>query len=96
MKVGSKVICVNSSKQPHTAEELNRDVPNWVKKDVIYTVRALLDFDFVQGLLLEEIVNTPLYFKVVNKVLEPTFAIWRFRELKENEVEIRVEELEEA
>lgn len=96
MKVGEKVICVNSAKQIHTVEELNKDVPNWVEKDKKYTIRAITDYDFVQGLLLEEISNTPIYFKAVGKVLEPSFLISRFRKLQENEVEVEVEELEEV
>ena len=26
--IGDRVVCVDSSKQPHTAEELTTDVPN--------------------------------------------------------------------
>lgn len=100
MKVGVKVICVDSSMQPHTVEELKRDVPNWVVKGKKYTVRDIVDHDFVVGIRVEEITNTPIYFKVINKVIEPCFASWRFRELEEDEVEeeeeVGVEEFEEV
>lgn len=31
-EIGEKVICINSSIQPHTIEELTKDMPNWLKK----------------------------------------------------------------
>jgi len=94
MKIGTKVICIDDSYVEGTAEELKKDCPNWVKKGQTYTIRAIQDWDFVVGLLLEEIKNEPKYFKVVNKFAEPSFASWRFRELKENEVEVK--QLEEV
>lgn len=96
MKIGSKVVCVDASMQPHTVEELKRDVPSWLIKGKTYTVRDIVDHDFVVGIRLEEIVNPPIYFKVINKVIEPCFASWRFRELQEDEVEAEVEEFEEV
>lgn len=94
MKVGDKVICINSAMQPHTAEELSKDVKNWIRKGQTYTIREIADFDFVVGLLLEEVVNTPKYFKAIDRVIEPTFAIWRFKKCKEDEVAI--EKLEDV
>lgn len=96
MKVGSKVVCIDNSMQPHTIEELKKDVPNWLVKGKTYTVREIVDHDFVVGIRLEEITNPPIYFKVVNKVLEPCFASWRFRELQDNEIEAEIEEFEEV
>jgi len=96
MKVGTRVICIDSSMQPHTIEELKRDVPNWIVKGEKYTVRDIVDHDFVVGIRVEEITNYPIYFKVINKVIEPCFASWRFRELQEDEVEAEVEEFQEA
>lgn len=85
--VGDKVICIDSSKQPHTAEELTTDVPNWVVKDKQYTIRAISHHDFgAIGVLLEEVVNQPKYFKLVGKVMEPMFAEWRFRRLEESKL----------
>ena len=85
--IGDKVICINSSKQLHTADELAVDIPNWVQQDNIYTIRTIEHHDFgAVGVLLDEIVNQPKYFKLVGKVKEPMFAEWRFRKLKENEI----------
>ena len=53
--VGDKVVCVDSSMQLHTVEELRRDVPNWVKQGQQYTIRDIVDSDFVIGVRLEEI-----------------------------------------
>ena len=93
MKVGQRVICIDDSKLPHTIEELNNDVPNWVTKGTIYTIREIMDHDFVVSILLSEIYNTPKFFKSVNKVLEPGFKISRFRELKEDEVMVDSREM---
>jgi predicted ThiF/HesA family dinucleotide-utilizing enzyme len=92
--VGEKVVAVNVAKQPHTIEELNIDVPNWIVKGKIYTIRQINDYDFVQSLLLEEVVNPMKYFKVLNKVVEPGFLIERFRKLQPDEVEVKEEQLE--
>ena len=94
MEIAQTIVCVNDKKQPHTKNELEKDMPNWVKKDKKYTIRALHDFDFVLGILLEEVRNDLKYFKVVNKTIEPAFASWRFRALKESEKELEVEQLE--
>jgi hypothetical protein len=96
MRVGSRVQCVDDSLQPHTVEELKKDVPNFVRKGRIYTVRSIEDLDFVVGIRVEEIVNPPIYFKLINRAIEPCFASWRFRELQEDEVEAEVEEFEEV
>ena len=93
--IGDKVICIDSGMRPETIEELKKDVPNWVKKDEKYTIRGFNENDgIVLGVLLEEITNTHIYFKLLNKVQEPSFACWRFRKMKPNEVkeEVRVQE----
>jgi hypothetical protein len=94
MRVGKRVICVDDSKQPHTVEELSNDVPNWIKKGQKYTVRAIVDLDFVVGLLLEEVSNPIKYFKVVGRSMEPTFRADRFRELEEDSVGVKTEQME--
>ena len=96
LEIGQTIVCINSSMQTHTKDEIEKDMPNWIKKGEKYTIRALHDFDFVLGILLEEVRNDLKYFKVVNKTLEPAFASWRFRALKESEkeVETEVEQLE--
>jgi hypothetical protein len=94
--VGSRVVCVDDSMQPHTVEELKKDVPNWVKKGQRYTIRDIVDHDFVVGVRLEEISNAPIYFKIISRAIEPCFASWRFRALQEDEVEAEVEAFEEV
>jgi len=32
LSAGDRVVCIDDSMQPHTVEELKKDVPNWVKK----------------------------------------------------------------
>lgn len=78
-KIGDKVICVNDIKQEHTILELSKDMPNWVKLNEQYTIRDILDNDFVVGVLLEEIRNPIKYFRLLNKTQEPAFATWRFK-----------------
>jgi hypothetical protein len=86
MKVGSKVICVDSFIQEHTREQIAKDCPNFVVKGKHYTIRAIRDFDFVESVLLEEVENPILYFKAVNANVAPGFKKSRFRLLKEDEV----------
>lgn len=84
--IGDRVVCVDDSMQSHVIEELKKDVPNWVKKDNKYTIRAVLNNrNIVTGLLLEEINNPPLYFDLIGGFQEPAFAEFRFRKLKPNE-----------
>lgn len=85
-ELGERVICIDSSKAPHTVEELNADVPNWVRKGDKYTIRGFNENDgIVVGVLLEELVNPVKFFKLVNRVQEPAFAQWRFRKLTPSE-----------
>jgi hypothetical protein len=95
--IGDRIVCIDDAMQPHTVEELKKDVPNWVKKDEEYTVRAVLNNrDIVTGILLEEIDNPPKYFNKIGGFQEPAFAEWRFRKLKPSEsmVEVAQEVLE--
>jgi hypothetical protein len=73
--VGDKVVCVDSSMQLHTVEELRRDVPNWVKQGQQYTIRDIVDSDFVVGetirsnssgssAIIESIINFDSYYDV--------------------------------
>jgi hypothetical protein len=89
--VGDRVVCVDASMQPHTVEELKTNVPNWVKKDQEYTIRAIHNNrGIVTGVLLEEIDNPIIYFDKIGKFQEPAFAEWRFRKLKPNESMVEV------
>ena len=89
MEVGERVVCVDSSKLPHTCDELSVDVPNWVVEDRQYTIREIREHDFgAVGVLLEEIRNEPRYFRLIDRTIEPMFKISRFRRLKPREVEV--------
>jgi hypothetical protein len=89
--IGDSIVCIDDSMQPHTVAELKKDVPNWVKKDKQYTVRAVLNNrDIVTGILLEEIDNPPKYFDKIGGFQEPAFAEWRFRKLKPSESMVEV------
>lgn len=89
--IGDRVVCIDDSMQPHTVEELKKNVPNWVKKDDEYTIRAILNNrDIVTGILLEEIDNPVLYFDKIGGFQEPAFAEWRFRKLKPSESMVEV------
>ena len=92
--VGERVLCIDSFMQPHTREELSADCPNFVVKGQKYIIRGINDWDFVQGLLLEEIKNDYKYFKIVDKFAEPSFATWRFRKLEPAEINVEVEEFD--
>jgi hypothetical protein len=94
--IGELVVCVDSSKAPHTVEEIDLDVPNWVVKGQRYTIRGFNENDgIVVGVLLEEVVNPLKYFRLVNRVQEPAFAKWRFRKLSPIELnELEEEELQ--
>lgn len=96
-EVGQRVICIDDTMQPHTIEELKKDVPNWVQKGNKYTIRGFTDNDgIVDGIWLEEIRNRPLYFKLLGRLQEPAFALWRFRGMKEDEVLVENDELVET
>lgn len=85
-EVGEKVVCIDSSMQPHTVEELKKDMPNWITKGEIYTIRGFTaNNGIVDGVWLEEVVNTPKFFRLINRVQEPAFALWRFRKLQYGE-----------
>ncbi|MGZ3753023.1 MAG: hypothetical protein ACXVA2_01305 [Mucilaginibacter sp.] len=97
MKPGDKVICIDASIEPDKAEEIKRDFEIWITKDKEYTIREILDNNgIVPGVLLDEVHNFPKFFKLINRMQEPAFAIWRFRKLnyatsvaeQENEAEL--------
>lgn len=82
MKPGDKVICIDASIDPEKADEIKRDFEIWITKDKEYTIREILDNNgIVPGILLDEVHNFPKFFKLINRLQEPAFAIWRFRKL---------------
>ena len=90
--IGDRVVCVDDSMQPHTVEELKRDVPNWIKKDEEYTVLEIIEYDFgVTAIILEEIRNPVLYFKAVDDFREPAFLITRFRKIEKQTATVEEE-----
>lgn len=85
MKVGTKVICIDDSIRPEMVEWQRQYCPNWVKKDSKYTIREFDDNDgIVDGVLLEEVENRPVFLTKWNRVIEPRFATWRFREMEDD------------
>lgn len=67
-EIGNRVICKNSSKLPHTIQELEVGCPNWVKKGEKYTIRGFNENNgIVLGILLEEVVNPIRYFRLIGK-----------------------------
>ena len=92
-EIGEKVICIDSSMQPHTIEELKKDMPNWVKKDEKYTIRGFTSNNgIVDGVWVEEIKNDYKFFRLIDKFQEPAFALWRFRKLEPAEIQMEVVE----
>jgi len=95
MKPGDKVICVDASIDPEKEEEIRRDFEIWITKDKEYTIREILENNgIVPGVLLDEVHNFPKYFKLIDRMQEPAFAIWRFRKL--NYASNKAEEVQEA
>lgn len=95
--VGDTVVCINDSIDPSKADFIRRAYQQWIKKDEKYTVRELLENDgIVTGVLLNEVVNQPIFIPLVNAFQEPAFGEFRFRKLKHAEslVEQEVEVLE--
>jgi len=89
--VGDKVVCIDDSIRPEAVEEIKRTVPNWVKKDQEYTIRAInTNRGIATGVLLEEIDNPIIFIKLICKFQEPAFAEWRFRKLKPSESMVEV------
>jgi hypothetical protein len=104
MKPGDKVICINDKIDPEKSAEIRRDFEIWITRDKEYTIREILDNGgIVTGVLLDEVHNFPKFFKLINRMQEPAFAMWRFRKLKYNsqpaealsEVEELIEQLKE-
>ena len=93
MRIGQKVVCIDSFILPETREQIAKDCPNFVIKDKIYRIRGIRNFEFVQSVLVEELHNPILYFKAIDKSVESGFKLSRFAELEDDKV--NVEELEE-
>lgn len=93
--VGDKVICVNDSIEPHMKEEIDNDFEMWVKKGKEYTIRAFNNNDgIVVGVLLEELLNYPKYFRLLGRSQEPSYKLDRFRKKEESKITQEIEQFE--
>lgn len=96
-EIGDTVLCKDSAKRPETQEELSQDVPDWVVKGQKYTIRGFTDNDgIVEGVWLEEIVNPVKFFRLLNRISEPAFGLFRFTRTAENQVESEINIKEEV
>jgi len=79
MKIGSFVMCIDDKFSAEQLSKLNK-IP---KQDEYYTIRDIVDYpEFSRtGVRLEEIANPPIE-KSDGTMHEPTFNIFRFRELE--------------
>lgn len=85
MRTGDKVVCVDDSIRAELMPTIVKYYKNWVSRDQVYTVRQVVDNDgIVDGVLLEEIRNEPIYIELIDKKQEPAFGLFRFRELQED------------
>lgn len=91
-EIGDKVRCINDSIKPGMEAFVYEAYLNWVKKDKIYTIRGFVNNDgIVTGILLEEIINFPIYIHLINREQEPAFAEWRFAKEESANIEISIE-----
>jgi hypothetical protein len=90
MKVGSRVLCTDSSIKSERSDAVIDLYQMWVRKGVEYTIREVLDNDgIVTGVLLEEIINDPIAQPLLNgRMQEPAFRVTRFQELHEDTAEV--------
>ena len=85
MRTGDKVVCVDDSIRDELMSTIVKYYKNWVSRDQVYTVRQVVDNDgIVDGVLLEEIHNDPIYIELIDKKQEPAFGLFRFRLLQED------------
>ena len=58
---------------------------NWVSRDNVYTIREVVSNEgIVDGVLLNEIKNAPIYIELIDKKQEPAFGKFRFKLLQED------------
>jgi hypothetical protein len=85
MKKGSRVVCVDDSIRAEIMPSVIKYYKNWVAKDKTYTIREILQNEgIVEGVLLEEIRNEPIYIDLVDKKQEPAFGMFRFKLLQDD------------
>ena len=85
MRTGDKVVCVDDTIRAELMPTIVKYYKNWVSRDQVYTVRQVVDNDgIVDGVLLEEVQNDPIYIELIDKKQEPAFGLFRFRLLQED------------
>lgn len=93
MEIGKKVVCIDSAIKGEALLSIAKMFKQWVVKGQKYTIREILENDgIVEGVLLEEIVNDPVYIDLLGREQEPAFGMFRFREIEEEEMEAEMEE----
>lgn len=86
-EIGETVVCIDDSIKAGKELFVAKVFPNWVKKDEKYVIRAFVDNQgIVTGVLLEELVNPPVYIHLIDAEQEPAFRTSRFRKLHPHEV----------
>ena len=83
MRQGSKIICVDDSIRAELMPTVIKYYKNWVIRNKVYTVREVVTNNgIVDGVLLNEIRNEPIYIELIDKKQEPAFGMFRFRLLQ--------------
>jgi hypothetical protein len=94
-KPSDKVVCINDDFS--NIGSAIKDFQNLPIKGMIYTIREIRPAAMDSGIMLNEITNKPVYYKLYAGYLEPGFSPKRFVPLDEYEniaEEKKVEELE--
>lgn len=75
----SRLVCVDDSIKFDQIVFVSEVYQQWVKKGEEYTVRQVLENDgIVTGVLLNEVVNEPIWQKLLGRYQEPAFRLNRF------------------
>lgn len=92
MEVNNKVICVDDTIRPEMMLSVAKYYSNWVVRDKVYTIREVLHNEgIVEGVLLNEIKNDPIYIDIIDKKQEPAFGMFRFKLFQDSFMEENVE-----
>lgn len=95
-EIGDKVICIDDLIAPEHFASVMKSFQCWPIKGKEYTIRDIFyNDDIVCGIVLQEIVNIPIFIPLLKRVQEPAFATWRFRKREVTYNTEQVEELEE-
>lgn len=91
----TRLLCVDDSVKAEFARDKEILFQEWVVKGEKYTVREYLSNDgIVEGVLLEEIHNMPVFQPLLGRYQEAAFGVFRFREIEDDKV-MSKEEVEE-